>query len=162
MERAKRVRDSRTQQVHLIMSKDINSVGRLFGGRLMEWIDMLGGVVAMRHCNMEIVTVAIEKLEFLAPAYIGNILFMDAKIISVGNTSMRVQVDTYVESTHDGQRNLINARNSSSSPSTKNSTPSGFPGFCRTLRKRNKKGLSRMGKPFLVSEAVAVRFFAGK
>lgn len=108
MERAKRVRDSRTQQVHLIMSKDINSVGRLFGGRLMEWIDMLGGVVAMRHCNMEIVTVAIEKLEFLAPAYIGNILFMDAKIISVGNTSMRVQVDTYVESTHDGQRNLIN------------------------------------------------------
>ena len=108
MERAKRVRDSRTQQVHIVMSRDINSVNRLFGGRLMEWIDMVGGVVAMRHCNMEIVTVAIDKLEFRAPAYIGDIVFLDGRILSVGNTSMRVQVDTYVENTRDGQRSLIN------------------------------------------------------
>ena len=108
MEPSKRVCDSRTEQVHIVMAKDINSVNRLFGGRLMEWIDVVGGVVARRHSNMEVVTVAIDKLEFRAPAYIGDTVFMEGRILSVGNTSMRVQVNSFVENLHDGRRDLIN------------------------------------------------------
>ena len=46
----KTVEDSRTEQVHLIMHQHLNAGGRLFGGMLMQWVDEVSGVVAMRHC----------------------------------------------------------------------------------------------------------------
>ena len=45
---AKRVSDSMTEQVQIIMNEQINGYGRLFGGRLVEWIDIVAGVVARR------------------------------------------------------------------------------------------------------------------
>ena len=44
----KTVDDSRTEQVHLIMHQHLNAGGRLFGGMLMQWVDEVSGVVAMR------------------------------------------------------------------------------------------------------------------
>ena len=108
MEASKFVRDSRTEQVHMIMQQDINGSNRMFGGRLMEWIDIVGGVVARRHSNMEVTTVAIEKLEFRAPAYLNDTVYMVGRLLSVGNSSMRVLVESFVENLHDGQRSLIN------------------------------------------------------
>ena len=104
----KRVSDSCAEQVHIVMQMDINDSGRLFGGRLMEWIDILGGVVARRHSNRYATTVLIEKLEFSAPAYLGDTVFMTGKMLSVGNSSMRVLVETFVEHMRTGERNRIN------------------------------------------------------
>lgn len=49
--RKKTVEASMTEQVHLIMQQHLNGGGRLFGGALMQWLDEVAGVVAMRHAE---------------------------------------------------------------------------------------------------------------
>lgn len=93
----KRISDSKTEQVHILMQKDINGYQRLFGGRLMEWIDIVAAVVARRHSGCEVTTVSVDSLQFKAPAYVNDTLAMSGKITHVGTSSMEVRVDTYVE-----------------------------------------------------------------
>lgn len=63
---------SRAEQVHIIMPADVNGSYTLFGGALMQWIDVVAGVVSRRHSGMETRTAAVDHLEFLAPAYIND------------------------------------------------------------------------------------------
>ena len=73
----KTVEDSRTEQVHLIMHQHLNAGGRLFGGMLMQWVDEVSGVVAMRHCGTyRVTTAAVDNLQFKEPVYEGEILVM--------------------------------------------------------------------------------------
>lgn len=94
---AKTVASSRAEQVHIIMPVDVNASYTLFGGMLMQWIDVVAGVVSRRHCEGETRTAAIDHLEFLAPAYINDTVTISGRITCVGNTSMEVCVDTFVE-----------------------------------------------------------------
>lgn len=94
---AKFVRDSRVEQVYMLMYEHLNGYGRLFGGQLMEWIDVVAGVVARRHSNCEVTTAAIDRLDFIAPAYIGDTVVLEGCLTYTGRTSMEVRVDTYVE-----------------------------------------------------------------
>lgn len=103
----KRVADSRTEQVQIIMPEHINGVNRLFGGKLVEWIDIVAGVVARRHCNRNVTTVSIDNLHFKAPAYVNSTVMLIGQITYVGRTSMEVRVDTFVEAL-EGSRQLIN------------------------------------------------------
>lgn len=103
----KRISDSKTEQVHILMQKDINGYQRLFGGRLMEWIDIVAAVVARRHSGCEVTTVSVDSLQFKAPAYVNDTLAMSGKITHVGTSSMEVRVDTYVERL-SGKREHIN------------------------------------------------------
>lgn len=103
----KEVSASKTEQVHILMYEHINGEGRLFGGRLMEWIDVVAGVVARRHSGMTVTTATVDRLEFLAPAYLGDTIVLDGQITYVGNTSMEVRVDTYVEKL-SGEKERIN------------------------------------------------------
>lgn len=88
---------SRVEQVHIIMPGDCNQSFRLFGGRLMEWVDVVAAVVARRHCGGEVTTAAIDRLDFIAPAMLNDIVVLQGRMVYVGRTSMLVCVDTYVE-----------------------------------------------------------------
>ena len=88
---------SRAEQVHIIMPADVNSGYNLFGGILMQWIDVVAGVVARRHAGCAVLTAAVDHLEFLAPAHINDIVTLMGRVTYVGNTSMEVCVDTFVE-----------------------------------------------------------------
>ena len=52
----KYVRDSYTEHVQILSQSSLNGYKRLFGGRLMEWIDVVAGVVARRHSNRNVTT----------------------------------------------------------------------------------------------------------
>ncbi|MHB8065230.1 MAG: acyl-CoA thioesterase, partial [Ruminiclostridium sp.] len=52
----KTVSDSRTEQVQILMPEHINGFNRLFGGRLVEWIDVVAAVVARRHSGRNVTT----------------------------------------------------------------------------------------------------------
>jgi acyl-CoA hydrolase len=97
MEIEKRVEDSFTEQIQLLMPQHINGNGRLFGGKLLEWIDIVGGVAARRHSGCNVITAAIDNLQFKEGAYVNDTLVLSGRITYVGNTSMEVRVDTYVE-----------------------------------------------------------------
>ncbi|MBP3647308.1 MAG: acyl-CoA thioesterase [Clostridia bacterium] len=88
---------SRAQQVHIISPADVNSSYTLFGGMLMQWIDIVAGVVARRHSGFNVRTAAVDHLSFIAPAYINDIVTIDGRITFVGTTSMEICVDTFVE-----------------------------------------------------------------
>lgn len=104
---SKSVAESRTEQSHLIMPRDANGYNRLFGGQLMEWIDIVAGIVARRHCETNITTASIDNLQFKAPAHINDMVVLMGQVTYVGTTSMEVRVQTFVEDMH-GMRKLIN------------------------------------------------------
>ncbi|MBQ3242440.1 MAG: acyl-CoA thioesterase [Oscillospiraceae bacterium] len=102
----KTVQDSITEQVHILMPENLNGYGRLFGGRLMQWIDEVAGVTARRHSGCNVTTAAVSELQFHAAAHVNDVVVLEGRILRVGNTSMEVQVDTFVE--RPGERVHIN------------------------------------------------------
>ena len=107
-ERYKTVEESRTEWLKCIQYEDINGNGRLFGGRLMEWMDEVAGIAATRHCGGCVTTAAIDNLQFKKGAFINDIIVIRAKLTYVGKTSMEVRVDVYEEDRETGQRRVIN------------------------------------------------------
>lgn len=104
---AKQVSDSLTEQVQIIMPSHINGADRLFGGQLVEWIDIVASVVARRHSGCNVTTAAIDNLQFKQGAYVNNTLVLIGRITYVGTSSMEIRVDTYVEDL-DGIRKVVN------------------------------------------------------
>ena len=103
----KKVSDSATETLHIVRPNHLNAAGRLFGGVLMQWIDELAGLVAKRHSHMNVTTASVDNLGFLKGAYQRDVVVISGKITYVGNTSMEVRVDSYVEDL-DGVRTPIN------------------------------------------------------
>ena len=99
---------SRTIATRMLRHEDMNGADRLFGGRLMEWIDDCAGIAARRHSGTAITTVAVDKLEFRNPAFLNDIVTIEAWVTHVERTSMEVRVDCYVEDTVTGERRMIN------------------------------------------------------
>lgn len=104
---AKPVSASRTEQIQILMPEHINGYRRLFGGRLVEWIDVVAAVTARRHSGCNVTTVAIDNLQFKAPAYVNNTVLLVGSVTYVGRTSMEIRVDTFIEQL-GGEKNLIN------------------------------------------------------
>lgn len=105
--KAKHVEDSLTEQVQILMPHHSNGQNRLFGGQLVQWIDIVAAVVARRHSGYNVTTVAMDNLQFKAPAYINDTLVLIGRITHVGRTSMEIRVDTYVECL-SGIRKVVN------------------------------------------------------
>ena len=103
----KKISDSMVEQVYQVRPEHLNGAGRLFGGKLMEWIDEIAGLVAIRHSQSQVVTASVDNLRFIRGAYQNDLLVLIGKISYVGNTSMEIRVDTYIEDL-DGMRIPIN------------------------------------------------------
>jgi len=105
--KAKRASESQTEQIQIVMSGDINGSGRLFGGRLVEWIDVVAAVVARRHSGHEVTTVSIDNLHFKTSAYINETVVLIGCVTYVGRTSIEIKVEAYAENLR-GERKMIN------------------------------------------------------
>ena len=103
----KSARLSRTEHTQIVLKEHINGQDRLFGGRLMEWIDVVAAVSARRHAGRNVTTASIDTLNFKAPAFVNDTIVLVGKVTYAGRTSMEVRVDTYVEEL-DGTRKPVN------------------------------------------------------
>ncbi len=101
------VNDSYTQHVQILSQSSLNGYKRLFGGKLMEWIDIVAAVVARRHSNLNVTTVCVDSLIFKKPAFANDTLFIEGYITYAGRTSMEICVETFIENL-DGSRDVIN------------------------------------------------------
>lgn len=101
------VADSTVTQTQIVLNSHINGAGRLFGGQLMEWIDVVAGVVARRHSHCNQTTASVDSLQFKEAVHLNDTLILMGKLTYVGHTSMEVQVDSYVEALN-GERKLVN------------------------------------------------------
>ena len=93
---------------HLVRHEDINGANRLFGGRLLEWIDEAAGIAAMRQALAPITTVAIDTLEFRQPAFLNDVVTVEATVTHVERSSMEVRVDCFIDDQQAGGRHMIN------------------------------------------------------
>ena len=105
--KGKRVAASRTEQVQILTMNALNGYNRLFGGRLMEWIDVVAAVAARRHSGMNVTTACVDNLRFGAAAYANDTVILSAEVTRAWRTSMEVCVRTYVEEL-SGERREIN------------------------------------------------------
>lgn len=76
----------------LMMPRDTNSYGTIFGGVILSHIDQAGAVAAMQHGCRQVVTVAMEKVVFHAPVLVGELVSYYTEVVKVGNTSITIEV----------------------------------------------------------------------
>ena len=81
-----------------MMPRDTNAHGTVFGGIILSYIDVAGGVESIRHTkHNRFVTVAMKEVIFHQPVYIGDLVSFYAKTLKVGKTSITIHVDVEAE-----------------------------------------------------------------
>ena len=90
----------------MMMPRDTNALGTIFGGIILSHIDQAGAVEAHRWVRGQIVTVAIRAVEFHEPVYVGDLVSLYTRLERIGNTSITVKVDVEAERRVRGGRKV--------------------------------------------------------
>ncbi len=88
---------------HFLLPEDANPAGNVHGGVIMKHIDSAAGVAAFRHARCNVVTASIDRLDFVQPVFVGNLLILKARVNLAGRTSMEVGVRAESEDLLSGQ-----------------------------------------------------------
>jgi acyl-CoA thioesterase YciA len=83
----------------LMMPKDTNAYGTIFGGVILSYIDQAGAIEAYRHVSGRLVTVAMREVVFHAPVFVGDLVAFYTETLKIGRTSVTVRVTVQVERT---------------------------------------------------------------
>jgi acyl-CoA hydrolase len=97
---------SEAVMTQVILPSDANPLNAAFGGRVMEWIDICGGVAAGRHCRHAVVTASMDDLHFHAPIGVGWVVVLRARVLAAFRTSMEVGVTVHAENMLTGAHHL--------------------------------------------------------
>jgi acyl-CoA thioesterase YciA len=86
--------DSRTQPKTrvLMMPRDTNPAGTIFGGVILSYIDQAGAEEARYHGAERVVTVAMKEVVFLQPVFVGDLVSFYTELLEIGRTSITVRV----------------------------------------------------------------------
>jgi acyl-CoA thioesterase YciA len=90
--------DARRAAIRVVMMpKDTNAMGTIFGGIILSYIDQAGAVDAHRFAKGRLVTVAMREVEFHQPVRVGDLVSFYARTTRIGNTSITVRVEVEAE-----------------------------------------------------------------
>ncbi len=92
--------------VQVVLPNDANPLGFILGGTVMHLIDIAGAITAARHTRSQVVTAAVDGLQFLHPIKVGDLIILKAHITCVFTTSLEVEVEVFSEETLTGRRQL--------------------------------------------------------
>ena len=96
--------ESKAEVIIRMFPSDANPAGNVFGGAILKHIDMVAGIVAQRHSQTNAVTVSMDKISFLKPVFVGNVLFVKAQVNYVQKSSMEIEVNVEAEDIAKGTR----------------------------------------------------------
>lgn len=92
----------------IMMPKDTNARGTIFGGVILSYIDQAAAVAAYKQSNKNFVTKAMNAVEFVAPVHLGDVVSFYANIVRFGTSSLTVKVDVEAERIQpEGQKQLV-------------------------------------------------------
>ena len=80
-----------------MLPRDTNAYGTIFGGVILSYIDLAGGIEARRQCPKTFVTKAMREVVFVAPVHLGDLVTFYTHTIKRGRTSITVDVEVEVE-----------------------------------------------------------------
>jgi acyl-CoA hydrolase len=95
--------DSRSELIRWMSIQDANSAGFVHGGTVMRMCDEAAGIAAIRHCGMRAVTAGMDRMTFIEPVWVGELLRCQATVNAVWRTSMEVGVRVEAENAVTGQ-----------------------------------------------------------
>jgi acyl-CoA thioesterase YciA len=85
----------------LLLPKDTNHRGEIFGGALLAEIDLAGAIEARRHTLHDVATISFKEVVFKHPVQVGDVVTFYTSLIKIGTSSIHVRVE--VESSRDGE-----------------------------------------------------------
>lgn len=91
------VRESMSEMSEFALPNDANTLGTLFGGKVMSLVDLAGSLAAVRHARGPVVTASVDYMTFLHPIHIGQLVILRSQVNRVFRTSMEVGVNVFVE-----------------------------------------------------------------
>lgn len=97
-------RESHTIMTQLVFPEHANALGKAFGGQVMAWSDMCGGICSMRHSGGTTVTASIDDLQFERPIAVGDTVIIEGRVNGTFRTSLEVEVTVDGQSVVTGER----------------------------------------------------------
>ena len=88
----KTVKNTHVIMHELILPNDTNLLGNVLGGRVMHLMDMCAAMSAYKHARTAVVTASVDRLDFLAPAKMGEIMILKSSVNYTGKSSMEIGV----------------------------------------------------------------------
>lgn len=95
--KARTAKETLAITTHVVLPNDTNTLGNLFGGELLAWMDVISSVSAHRHCKRVVVTAAVNNVSFKQPITVSSIVTLEAKVSRAFSSSMEIFVDVFVE-----------------------------------------------------------------
>ena len=108
MLKSKTPKESLTIQTQIVLPNDTNTLGNLFGGHLLQWMDMVASICAHRHCKRVVVTASVNNVSFKNPINHASLVTLEAKVSRAFTTSMEVFIDVFVEDPVSGEKTKFN------------------------------------------------------
>ena len=100
----KYVKDSYVVMHELILPNDTNNLNTVFGGKVMQYMDLCAAMSAYKFARTAVVTASVDRLDFLAPARVGDMLILKSSVNYSHNSSMEVGVRIDAENVKTGKR----------------------------------------------------------
>lgn len=83
----------------MLLPRDTNGYGTIFGGVIMSHLDLAGAIEARKHRHCRMVTVAMNRMEFIAPVFVGDVVSFYTETTRLGNTSVTVSIEVEADRT---------------------------------------------------------------
>ena len=98
---------TRASVSRLMVPTDANLMGSVFGGQILSEIDRVAFIAAVRHARAPCVTASFDRVDFIQPVHVGEVVDFDAQITFVGRSSMEVWVTVHAEELAGGSPRLV-------------------------------------------------------
>jgi acyl-CoA hydrolase len=95
---------SRSELIRWMGIEDANLAGLVHGGTVMKLCDEAAAIAAIRHCGLRVVTAGVDRLTFVEPVHVGELLACSASVNAAWRSSMEVGVRVEAENPHSGER----------------------------------------------------------
>ena len=101
------VRESEAAVVRLMLPTDANFMGNVFGGQILSEVDKVAYIAATRHARSNCVTASFDRVDFLRPVHVGEVVNFAARLTFVGRCSMEVWVSVRAEALSGGASRTV-------------------------------------------------------
>jgi acyl-CoA thioesterase YciA len=91
----------------MAMPADTNANGDIFGGWVLSQMDLAGGIAAGQRAEGRVVTIAVDKMKFIRPVHVGDVLCVYTEVVKVGRSSMEINLVAWALRHRFGEREKV-------------------------------------------------------
>ncbi|TXT64196.1 MAG: putative acyl-CoA thioester hydrolase [Promethearchaeota archaeon] len=135
----KPVSDSQVEISQIMMPPNANPAGNVFGGVIMGIIDSCALIVASRHTHMNCVTASVDRLDFLSPVFIGNVVIAKGSVNYVSKSSMEIGISVDAECLITGRKAHVATAYLTYVGLDENDNPSRIPGLILETEEQERR-----------------------